>query len=287
MDVMGGRKLVSLCVGAAMCLGGGAAVAQEVLDQIPGFRAPEFVYDKNNWYLNVGVGVMVQPRFSGADQYTVLPFPVISLAKGGELYDFNSVDDRSSIALFDFSGFSGGAAWGVNLGRDEEDGNELAGLGNVNPSFEAGGFLQWFPVSWFRLRGEFLYGMGGFSGWVGSAGADFIAANGPWRFAVGPRVNFAGSGYMDAFFGITPTQSAVATYFGNALPAYQPSSGVESWGVTAQVTKYLGKGFTWGMYGTYGRLVGDAADSPLTQNANQFEAGMSISYAINLGKAWW
>lgn len=289
MRVSSVRTLAGLCVGVALAVGGVSAPvqAQEVLDQIPGFRAPEFVFDENSWYLSVGVGVLVQPKFSGSDQYTGVPFPVFSLAKGGELYDFNSVDDSSSITLLDFNGFSGGAAWGFNLGRNEDSGEQLAGLGEVSPSFEAGGFLQWFPVSWFRLRGEFLYGMGGFNGWVGNAGADFIAANGPWRFALGPRVNFAGSDYMETFFGITPTQSAIAGFFGNPLPAYQPNSGVESWGVTAQVTKYLGKGFTWGMYGNYSRLVGDAADSPLTQSANQFEAGMSISYAINLGKSWW
>lgn len=289
MRVSSVRIFAGLCAGVALMVGAASArvEAQEVLDQIPGFRAPDFVFSEDSWYLNVGLGVMVQPKYSGSDQYTALPFPVINLAKGAELYDFNSVDDRSSITLFDFKGFSGGAAWGFNLGRDEDDSSDLAGLGDVSPSFEAGGFLQWFPVSWFRLRGEFLYGMGGFNGWVGSAGADFIAANGPWRFSLGPRVNFAGNEYMEAFFGITPTQSAVSRYFGNYIPSYQASSGIESWGATAQVTKYIGKGFTWGMYANYSRLAGDAADSPLTQSANQFEAGMSLSYAINLGKSWW
>ena len=57
--------------------------------------------------------------------------------------------------------------------------------------------------------------------------------------------------------------------------------------MTAQVTKQLGNGFTAGMYGTYLNLLGGAADSPLTQNTNQFEAGVSLTYSFNVGKGFW
>lgn len=284
---MGVRTFAGMCLGALAIVGADVAKADDLSTLIPGFKAPEFVFDPNNWYLTLGLGVRFENSYPGGDQYRAVPFPVINLAKGKELYDFQSVDDSSSITFFDIHGFSAGPAWSLNLGRDEDVAGNLAGLGDVKPTFELGGFVQWFPVSWFRLRGEMLYGMGGFDGWVGNAGADFIAANGPWRFAIGPRVNFAGNGYMEAFYGVTPFQSTVATYFANPLPTYQASSGIETWGVTAQVTRYMGNGFTLGAYGSYNRVVGDAADSPLTQNANQFEAGMSLSYAFNLGKSWW
>lgn len=284
---MGVRTFARLCLGAMALVGAGSAQAGDLPNLIPGFKAPEFVFAEDNWYLTLGLGVKAEAAYAGSDQYRGVPFPVINLAKGKELYDFQSVDDSSSITLFDVHGFSAGPAWSLNLGRDEDDAFELAGLGDVSPTFELGGFAQWFPVSWFRLRGELRYGMGGFSGFVGNAGADFIAANGPWRFALGPRIAFGGNGFMEAFYGVTPSQSAIAGYFGNPIASYNATSGIETWGVTAQMTRYMGDGFTWGMYGSYNRVVGDAADSPLTQNANQFEFGMSLSYAFNLGKSWW
>lgn len=281
------RTFAGMGLGAMAMLGAHAAEAGDLNTLIPGFKAPEFVFAEDNWYLTLGLGVKVETSYPGGDQYRGVPFPVINLAKGKELYDFQSVDDSSSITLFDISGFSAGPAWSFNFGRDEDVASNLAGLGNVDPTFELGGFVQWFPVSWFRLRGEMRYGLGGFDGWVGDVGADFIAANGPWRFALGPRLAFGGNGYMEAFYGVTPFQSAVTGYFGNPIAPYQASGGIETWGVTAQVTRYMGNGFTLGAYGSYNRVVGDAADSPLTQSSNQFEAGMSLSYAFNLGKAWW
>lgn len=280
------RLLTGLWAGGALILASGSAAAQEN-SLFPGFGMNDFVFVEDNWYLTLGLGVTVEPSYAGGSEYRGVPFPVINLAKGRELYDFQSVDDSSSLTFFDWNGFSGGPAWGFNLGRDEDAAAKLNGLSDVDPAFELGGFLQWFPVSWFRLRGELRYGMGGFSGWVGDVGADFIAAYGPWRFSLGPRLNLGSSGYMDAFYGVTPAQSQVAAYFDNPVPVYQPGSGIESWGITAQMTRDLGKGFTWGVYGTYLRVADVAADSPLTTNANQFEAGFSLSYAFNLGKAWW
>ncbi len=283
---MGQRRLLGLCVGGALALSSLPALAQEN-SLFPGFKAPDFVFVEDNWYLTLGVGVRVEPTYPGSDRYLGVPYPVISLSKGRELFNFQSVDDSSSIAFFDLNGLSAGAAWSVSLGRDEDDSPRLAGLGDIDPTLEAGGFVQWFPVSWFRLRAELMYGMGGFSGFVGNAGADFIAPYGPWRFAIGPRVNFAGSNYMESFYGVTPTQSLFAGIFNNNVPVYTAGSGIESWGLTTQVTRDLGKGFTWGMYASYEYLVGDAANSPLVSNKNQFSGGMSLSYAFNLGKAWW
>ncbi|TCT02677.1 outer membrane protein [Aquabacter spiritensis] len=269
-----------------MALASVPAVAADAF-LIPGFKAPEFTYVEDNWYLTLGLGVRVQPSYPGGQQYLGVPFPVINLSKGRELYDFQSVDDSSSIALFDNGSISTGAAWSLNFGRDEDDSPHLTGLGDVDPTFELGGFVQWFPVNWFRFRGELRYGMGGFSGWVADLGADFIVPYEQWRFSLGPRLSFAGSGYMDTFYGVTASQAAVASFYGNALPIYRPSSGLDSWGLTAQMTRNFGDGFTWGMYATYANLVGSASDSPVTSNRNQFEAGMSLSYAFNLGKAWW
>ncbi|MFG1463599.1 MipA/OmpV family protein [Xanthobacter sp. DSM 24535] len=240
-----------------------------------------------DWYVTIGASGILVPQYPGGDTYRVRPGVIFSLSKASDLNSFHSVDDNPSVALFDTGTFRIGAAGRIDWGRDEDDADRLTGLGNVDPSLEVGGFTEWYPVTWLRLRGELRYGFGGYEGWVGDLGADVIVPYQTWHFAIGPRLAFASSAYQQAYFGVTPFQALSANFLGNPLPVYEASSGLYSWGITAQLTKEFGRGFTGGLFGTYGRLVGDAADSPLVENANQFTAGISLSYTFNVGKSWW
>ena len=124
-------------------------------------------------------------------------------------------------------------------------------------------------------------------GLLGVLAADALFSSGPWRFAVGPRLSYAGGGYMEAYFGVTPQQAATAALFLNPLPVFSASGGFDSAGVLAQVTYAFGNGFTAGAFGSYKHLLGDASSSPLTADSNQFSAGLSLSYTFNIGKGFW
>ncbi len=242
---------------------------------------------QEDWYLTIGGAARAVPEYPGSSDYTFSPKLILGLSKASSLNSFRSVDDNPSIALYDTGRFRIGAVGKLDWGRDEDDSSRLNGLGNVDTSFEAGAFTEWYPMDWLRLRGELRYGMGGFSGLMGDLAADVIIPYQSWRLAVGPRMSFAGSGYMEAYYGVTPLQSLSSRLVGAALPVYQAGGGIESYGATAQLTKNFGNGFEAGVFGTYTRLVGDAADSPITQDANQFIAGVSLSYTFNIGKSWW
>lgn len=240
-----------------------------------------------DWYLTLGVRGTLMPDYSGSDDYTVRPGLVLRLAKASKLNDFRSVDDNPSLALYDTGTFRIGVVGRLDLGRDESDNARLTGLGDVDTAVQLGGFTEWYPVDWLRLRGELRYGFGGYDALVGNLGADYIVPFDAWRFAIGPRLSFAGSGYNQAYFGVTPSQSLSASFLGNPLPVYSAGGGLNTVGVTAQLDRNFGNGFLGGVFASYGRLVGDAADSPLTQNANQFSVGLSVAYTFNIGKAWW
>ncbi|WP_029005203.1 MipA/OmpV family protein [Azorhizobium doebereinerae] len=249
--------------------------------------APAMAGTQEDWYLTIGGSARAVPEYPGSDDYGFSPKLIFGISKASSLYAFRSVDDNPSIALFDTGRFRIGAVGKLDWGRDEDDNAKLNGLGNVDTSIEVGGFAEWYPVDWLRLRGELRYGFGGFEGIMGDLAADVIIPYQSWRLAVGPRVSFAGSGYMQAYYGVTPFQAVSANFVGNPLPVYQAGGGLNAWGATAQLTKNFGNGFEAGVYGSYYRLVGDAADSPLTQSANQFIGGVSLSYTFNMGKSWW
>lgn len=278
----GSRRGQIMVLAAALVVPAGAASAADMARTT--FAAPAPVED---WYLTIGISGRVEPDYPGADDYTIRPGAIFSISKASDLNSFRSVDDNPSIALFDNGVFSFGAAGRLDWGRDEDASDRLRGLGDIGYSVELGGFAQWYLVDWLRVRGELRYGMGGFEGIRADLGADVIFTSGAWRFAAGPRLSYAGSGYMNTYFGVTPLQATLATALANPMPVYNAGGGFDLVGATAQVTYNFQNGFEAGVYGTYGVLLGDASSSPLTSDDNQFVAGVSLSYTFNIGKAWW
>lgn len=276
------RGLITACLGCVALGAAGAAAADLSYGTAP--AAKPAVED---WYVTIGASGRIEPDYPGADHYTIRPGFIFSIDKASQLNVFRSVDDNPSIALLDFGAFSLGAVGKLAWGRDEDASDRLRGLGNVGMGVELGGFAEWYAFDWLRLRAELRYGMGGFEGLVGDFGADAIYTVDRWRFAAGPRLSYAGSGYMNTYFGITPQQSLSATLLGNPLPVYQASGGFDQVGVTGQLTYNFRNGFEAGVYGAYGYLLQDAASSPLVSDRNQFTTGLSLSYTFNMGKGWW
>lgn len=285
----GRTRAATVLLGAALGLAGGLfpASAADVNAPATGLLSGGQP-SKEDWYVTIGAVGRLEPNYPGDNSYTVRPGLIFSIDKASDVGKFSSVDDNPSIALIDTGVFSAGPVGRLDWGRSEGDSDRLRGLGKVSMSAELGGFAQWYVTDWLRVRGELRYGMGGFEGLMGDLAADVIVPFGErWRFAVGPRLSYASSGYLDAYYGVTPIQSATATLLLNPLPTYTPEGGIDSYGATAQLTKNFGNGIEAGVYGTYRRLAGDAAASPITVDKNQYEAGVSLSYAFNIGKAWW
>ena len=108
---------------------------------------------------------------------------------------------------------------------------------------------------------------------------DYVAREGDdWLFSIGPRVTLGDAKYHRAYFGVTPEAATTS-----GLPAYDPGGGVQSVGVTAGYHRMLGRNWGVAVYGRYDRLVGDAADSPVTRqlgSRSQPSAGVALSYTF-------
>lgn len=147
----------------------------------------------------------------------------------------------------------------------------------VKFSLEPGAFVALNLTDNFRLRGEIRKGVTGHKGWVGLAGADFVLRDGDkWLFSVGPRVTWSGNRYQDAWFGVTSSASVAS-----GLPAFDPDAGIQAYGATASFLTQLGPQWGISAYAKYDRLVGDAADSPITRiygSRDQFAGGLGLSY---------
>jgi outer membrane protein len=162
---------------------------------------------------------------------------------------------------------------------ERDDDGDLAGLGDVDTAIEVGGTVS-YRVGMFRGLATLRKGFGGHHGWVGEGGVDMILDPTPkLEVAFGPRVHFASDDYLDTYLGVTPAQSAAS-----GLPVFNPDGGVKGVGAAAEGKYRLNR--RWAVVGKagYERLIGDAADSPITDlgSKNQFTANIGLTYRFGL-----
>lgn len=233
------------------------------------------------WTVSIGGGGAFTPRFPGAKDLELKPWPLFDIRKFGTDPAFETPDQSTGFALIKEGGLRLGPAITLESGRDEED--AIAGIGDVKLTVEAGAFAEAYISESLRLRGEVRKGFGGHKGLVSDVGADFIIGktSEPFQFSVGPRVRLADSKYMRAFYGVNSEQAALT-----GLAPHDPKGGVYAAGAVATANYRINS--VWGVegYGRYDRLMGDAADSPLVRSAvgsrNQFEAGLGLTYSFGL-----
>lgn len=223
------------------------------------------------------LGPQLSPAWPGAKDMTVGPYVDLSRAPEGAPFEFEAPDESFGSPLLHTGAFAFGPAFGFIGKRTAADVG--ADLPKVGLTIEAGGFAQVALTPEFRVRVEGRKGLSGHKGWVGEVSADYIARQGDdWLFSIGPRVTLGDAKYSRAYFGVTPAAAATS-----GLPAYDPGGGVQSVGVTAGYLRQLGKRWGVAVYGRYDRLVGDAADSPVTRGfgtRNQPSVGVALSYTF-------
>lgn len=208
------------------------------------------------------------------------PLVNVDRERGSTPFAFEAPDDSFDVAVVDHQGFSFGPV--VNWERSRTAKDVGVPLAKVSFSLEPGAFIAYQAGDHFRLRGELRKGVTGHKGWVATAGADFIARAGDkWLASLGPRVTWGGNRYLDAYFSVTPGESAAT-----GLPVFDAGSGIESVGGAASLLFELTP--HWGLAGfaKYDRLVGDAGRSPIVRQVgsrNQFSAGLGLSYTFGRG----
>lgn len=112
--------------------------------------------------------------------------------------------------------------------------------------------------------------------------ADIVRHVGPFTLSAGPRLTLADSDRMNLEFGVS---EAGAARNGHVAP-YKAGGGVQSVGATAALSYAVTKDITLTIYDRYDRLLGDAADSPITQqfgSENQNTVGVGLTYTFHTG----
>jgi len=226
----------------------------------------------------IGMGVQTIPRYPGANTNRTTVLPEVDTWRSGEPMGVESPDEAISFALAGRrgSGLSAGPAFTFAPTRDADD---IPGLPKVGFGVEAGAFIEAWPVTPIRLRGEMRQAIGAHKGLTGDISADLVIRQGNEGpiMTVGPRLRWGSAKHQRAYFGVPVTGAG-------SLPGYEPGSGIYAVGVTAGARIPLNRSF--GLYGYigYDRLTGGAADSPIVTNGStdQYSAGLALTYRFRI-----
>jgi outer membrane protein len=150
-------------------------------------------------------------------------------------------------------------------GRKESASGQLAGMGDIRPTVRGQVTLRWKPVpEWELSAGSSFDALNRVGGYVLSAGAArTFELDGRQRVILGAGASGSGDRYLQAWYGVTPAQSLSSGY-----PVYTPREGLRD--VTGSATYRIEINPQWAAFagGSASRLLGPAAESPLTTQRN-------------------
>ncbi len=225
----------------------------------------------HQYVLDLGAGVMAQPRYPGSDETIFVPYPLIAVSKFF-LPGYGQIDENAStrrLSIYPSFNYIGK--------RNSSDSNELQGLDDVDWALEAGLGVS-YRYDWIRGFAEVRQGFNGYSGQVAQFGIDLIGnPTEDLELRFGPRAGWGSKNYMDTYFGINASEATASPLYDKA---YKAEAGFDTVGLAGSATYDLTD--DWKLHALVGwdRLVGDAGNSPIVKEGseNQYYAGTGITY---------
>jgi outer membrane scaffolding protein for murein synthesis (MipA/OmpV family) len=244
-----------------------AGVAEEI-DEAPGYEDPKD--NAREWALSIGLISGFAPDYEGSNDYSFGFGPNISASWRNTIFYKGKTLGANLIRE---KNFKAGPILSFSSGRDEDDNDKLKGLGDVDGSTEAGGFVSYRKRPWrFRAEARQDIDSGHEGALVELTGGSTLPFLNPLVFCeIG--MTWASDDYMESFFGVNGQQSA-----NSGLERHQADAGIKDINVSMTAGYAITNRWRIGGAVEYKRLLGDAADSPIVDDKNQFLAGISLSY---------
>ena len=217
----------------------------------------------------IGIAAVYAPAYQGADDYRLMPFPVIDVTYGrffasGRKGVGYTVIDGSPVKV------SAGATYVPGYRRRDVP----TGVGRL----DGGAGLR---VAADMRLGEVLATVSTTKVVSGDVDGALVDAGLAYPIRVSDRLSltpsvsatWADSQYNRAYFGISAAQAAASK-----LPVYRPGGGVKDVSMSLSANYRLSDKISLGATTSLSRLTGDARKSPLVVKATQPSAVLSVAY---------
>lgn len=233
-------------------------------------RFGRFEQKLGDWHVVLGGGAVIAPKYEGSNEFKVMPVPFVSAT----FLDTVTIDPTgANIALYEQGPFEFSARLGYDTGRKEDDSDHLRGLGDVDMGAVVGAkaAVKFGPAEIFAQLDKTIGGSDGLQGTIG------IEVNQPLSQSLmvgaSASVVFADENYMQAYFGVTPEQSARS-----GLARYDAGAGLKRTDFSISATYMLNQNWMVRGQAGVGILVGDAADSPVVGDKVQPSGMLLVGY---------
>lgn len=230
----------------------------------------------------VSLGVAAVPEFEGSDYYTPVPAPAASIRYNG--YGVSLRGLAASLDIIPFVGWSAGPVIKYRGERDDLEDDAVDALPSVDASVELGGFvgyshnLGFLPGDAINARAQVLFDVGdAHEGYFIDLSAGY-GAMATRRLRLSGRVgmSIADDEYMDTYFSVDPAGSAAS-----GLGVFDAGGGVKDVNIGLSANYSITRNWGLNAGATYTRLVGDAGDSTIVEDAgapDQFFGNIGASY---------
>lgn len=269
------RRVYTSLMALAICAPALGAIAASAADLDGSYKDGGAPVDE--WAIGgvkVGGVLVVMPKYEGSKEYEALGFPYILPQFAGGPGFFSRIDARGiddvRFNLIDRNGFVAGPLGGYTFGREENDGDRLAGLGDIDGGVVLGGFVGYRlgPVLFDVSYHQFLDDSEGYQIRFGAEVERRISERVTLTGRIG--ATYADENYTQTYFGVTGGSPIFAPYdAGAGFKDVNVQIGIkadldERWSARASVR--------------YSHLLGDAGDSPIVESDNQFMGLVGLSY---------
>jgi len=228
----------------------------------------------------VGGMAVVAPKYEGSKEYRVFGFPLL-IPDGYDASDRVSVANIDDIRfrLLNASGFEVGPVVGYRFGRDEDDGNRLTGMGDIDGGIVVGAYAG------YRFANMLASVSYGHQVTGDDDGGGLLRFGLEAKFRPTDRVKltatvgttWANDDYMATYFGVTALQATASR------AAFDAEAGFKDVNFTLASDIALDQRWTLKLVGRYTHLLGDAADSPIVETESQFYGGLGLTYRFDVG----
>jgi MipA family protein len=161
------------------------------------------------WIITLGGYGIIEPKSEGSKSFQTTGRPVFNVRHSTDREWLSLPNDSIDYELIETDQLRAGPVVNARLGSvgpASERGSRTVSIGGhaIAASFEAGAFVEYWPVEWLRTRVEVRAAAIGGSGVVGDLNVDAV-----WRPSkaltvnAGPRLSVADGAYMDTYYGVS------------------------------------------------------------------------------------
>ena len=242
---------------------------------------PTAAREKDGWSFTLGVAGALAPSYEGSEDLRLsdYPAPLVDLRWrssnpwGTTL--FAGTRDGVGVAVPDTEAFSVGISGFYGGGRDEDDDNRLEGLGDIDDS-PSGKLFGELKFDGFALNTEVEHFFGGSNGTLVTFGAKTgLPLSRQLALGASLKTTFADGTYMGEFFSVTQGQARRSQ---DDLDRFDADAGFKNVALELSARYAIPQGWVFSARAGVSLLVGDAADSPVVEQAVQPSVGLAVLY---------